>query len=315
MATNIIFLGTSGDSFVTGKQLRASGGIILKSEDLQLHIDPGPGAVIKSIQNGINLRANTAVLVSHAHNNHCNDVNAVVDAMTYGGFDKRGVLIANQTLVNGDEDIKPYLTEFHKKCLEKLIILKPGQKVGVEDIEIHALFAEHNDKHAIGFKFFLPDFVLSYSSDTKYSKELIKAYEGSDILILNVVAPGEEKIDFQLNTDDAVKIISKVKPKLAILTHFGMKMLKADPLYEAREIFKQTGIQVIAAKDGMIISPSSYSAQSRQKRLNLFEVKEEPVEFKKNEDVETGISESSEEVKEEKQEEKSEQTELSSNQI
>ena len=55
-------------------------------------------------------------------------------------------------------------------------------------------------------------------------------------------------------------------------------MIKADPLYEAREIQKSTGIQVLSAKDGMVIIPSSYSAKSSQKRLNLFKVKEEIVE-------------------------------------
>ena len=33
------------------------------------------------------------------------------------------------------------------------------------------------------------DFTLSYSSDAKYSKSLIKEYEGSDIIILNVKNP------------------------------------------------------------------------------------------------------------------------------
>ena len=35
-------------------------------------------------------------------------------------------------------------------------------------------------------------------------------------------------------------------------------MLKADPLNEAREIQRVTGVQTIAAKDGLLISPESY---------------------------------------------------------
>ncbi len=66
------------------------------------------------------------------------------------------------------------------------------------------------------------------------------------------------------------KIINKVKPRLAIITHFGIKMLKADPLYEAREIQNKTGVQIISAKDGMTIDPISYSSGLRQKTLKMY---------------------------------------------
>ncbi|MBW2965848.1 hypothetical protein KY342_01955 [Candidatus Woesearchaeota archaeon] len=297
MATKIVFLGTGGDSFVIGKQIRSSGGIILKTDDLQFHIDPGPGALVNATKNDINIRANTAVFVSSAHINHCNDVNAVVDTMTYGGLDKRGVLVSNQTVVNGTEKIKPYLTDFHRNCLERIIVLSPGQKLAIEDVEVDAIFTKNSfDKNAIGFKFYTPDIVLGYMSNTEYSKELIKEYQGCDILILNVLNPGEEKAEGSLNTYEAKKLIVKINPKLAILQHFGVRMIKADPLYEAREIQKLTGIQVLSAKDGMVVSPSSYSAKSTQKRLNLFKVKEEIVKDhinvieKKEDNVEEDIN-------------------------
>ena len=76
---NIIFLGTAGSSAVVGKQLRASGGIILQVEELQFHLDPGPGALAKAKEFGVNLHHNTAILVSHNHINHCNDVNVVIN--------------------------------------------------------------------------------------------------------------------------------------------------------------------------------------------------------------------------------------------
>ena len=109
------------------------------------------------------------------------DNNAVVDAMTYGGLDKKGVLVTNQTVVNGSEGIKPYLTNFHKNCLERIIVLDTGQKLAIEDVEVNALPADNPfDPSAIGFKFYTPEFVLGYSSDTSYSKALIKAYQGCD---------------------------------------------------------------------------------------------------------------------------------------
>lgn len=270
MSSQIIFLGTAGDSSVTARQLRASGGIILQVDDLQFHLDPGPGALNKAKEHGLNLRANTAVLVSHAHLNHCNDLNAVIDAMTLSGLDKRGVLIANKTIVQGSENYHPYLIKHHQDLLEKTIVLEKSQKVAVELVEIHALSADHTDPHTIGFKLLCPRFTLSYTSDTKYNKQLVEELHGSDILILNVSYPGNRSQNLNLDTESAVKIIEKVKPRLAIITHFGLEMLKADPIIEARDIQKQTGIQTVAAKDGLIISPESYSAKSPQVRLSGF---------------------------------------------
>ena len=82
MNSQILFLGTGGDSIVVGKQYRTSGGIILNLNDMQFHLDPGPGALIMAKMYGINIRENVGVFVSHNHINHANDVNAVIIAKT-----------------------------------------------------------------------------------------------------------------------------------------------------------------------------------------------------------------------------------------
>ena len=274
ITSNIIFLGTGGDSYVVGKQIRASGGIILQVEDDQYHIDPGPGALIMAKDAGINLRANTALFVTHNHLRHANDVNAVIDAMTYGGFDKKGVLVANNTVINGSESHQPFLHKRYRDFLERFIVLEAGRKVGINDIEIKALKAKHSEPNAIGFKFITPDYTLTYTGDTMYSVETISEYENSNVLILNVPCLKKEESRNNLCKEDAINIIKKVKPRLAVITHFGTNFLKADPLYEVREIQKETGCQVIAAKDGMVVNPISYDVTEGQKTLYKYAKKE-----------------------------------------
>ena len=41
-------MGTAGGKTAVNKQLRASGGIILRIEGIQFHLDPGPGALVKA---------------------------------------------------------------------------------------------------------------------------------------------------------------------------------------------------------------------------------------------------------------------------
>ncbi|MEM4263291.1 MAG: MBL fold metallo-hydrolase [Candidatus Woesearchaeota archaeon] len=265
MDSKILFLGTGGEITVIGKQIRGSGGIIVKTDECQFHIDPGPGALVRAAMHGINIREHTAILISHEHTAHCAGINSVISAMTLNGLDKHGVLIASESFIKNNQ-----LTEFHKNCIEKIIIANPGKKIGVENIEIHALKTIHNDQSCVGFKIFTPKFILTYTSDTKYDKDIIEQYKKSDILILNIPFPFKTKEPKTLSSDDAVKIINKTTPKLAIINHFGSKMLSASPIYEAREIQKLTKVQVIAAEDGMVIEPTAYSADLKQKTLNLF---------------------------------------------
>jgi ribonuclease BN (tRNA processing enzyme) len=254
----IIFLGTAGSSAVVNKQLRSSGGIIIQVEDLQFHIDPGPGSLNKAKECGVNLHHTTAVLVSHNHINHCNDLNVIVDAMTHSGIEHRGIVLGSKSVLQHSKDNHPFLTRHHQNLVEKIIPLEKNHKVGIELVEINALSAEHTDPTAIGFKFFCPKFTLAYTGDTKLTPKLVEELIGTDILILNVPYPGDKATGMNLDTNSATEIISAVRPRLAILTHFGLEMLKADPLDEARQIQKITGIQTIAARDGLKITPEGY---------------------------------------------------------
>ncbi len=254
----IIFLGTAGSSAVVSRQLRSSGGIILQVEDLQFHLDPGPGALNKAKEYGVNVQNTTAILVSHNHINHCNDLNVLIEAMTHGGIEHRGIILGSKSIFQTADDCHPFLTKHHQTLVEKIIPLEKNHKVGVELIEINALSAEHTDGQAIGFKFFCPRFTLSYTGDTKLTPKLIEELTGSDVLILNVPYPGDKGTGMNLDTTAAIQIISTVRPKLAILTHFGLEMLKTDPLQEAREVQRITGVQTIAALDGLTITPEGY---------------------------------------------------------
>ena len=306
--TSIIFLGTAGDPFVVSRQLRSSGGIIIQIGENQFHIDPGPGALVMAKQYGVNLRENTAILVSNNKLYHANDVNAVIDAMTYSGFDKKGVLVANKSVINGTEKTPATLSPFYRDCLERFIVLEAGQRVGINEIEIVALKTSNLEKNTIGFKFITPMFTISYSSDTKYSKQLIEEYKNSNVLILNVAAPIRSESDV-LSTEEAIKIIKDVSPRLVIITHFGIKMLESDPLYEVREIQKQTGVQTIAAKDGLIVNPISYAATEGQRTLQPYPKEAGKVEVTEFEKTEEQLAENTtEQAKLEATEEKKEVT-------
>ncbi len=253
----LIFLGTSGSTAVTSRQLRSSGGIILQVEELQLHIDPGPGSLNKAKEYGVNPNHTNAILVTHNHINHCNDLNAVIEAMTHAGLEHRGILLASKSILQPTEG-HPFLTTYHKSLLERCVPLEKNHKIALDLVEINALPAQHTDPTAIGFKIFCPQFTISYTGDTVLTPELLDGLTGSDILILNVPYLTKKAMGQNLDMETALHIVNAIKPRLAILTHFGADLIKADPLIEAREIQRITGVQTIAAYDGLTIAPGGW---------------------------------------------------------
>ena len=70
-------------------------------------------------------------------------------------------------------------------------------------------------------------------------------------MIINVVMLEANHPYDHLSVPDAERIIAELKPKVAILTHFGMTVWRAKPWEIAQRMSQQTGVRVLAARDGM----------------------------------------------------------------
>ncbi len=263
MKNSITFLGTGGSRYAMAYQTLATGGIIIDADGTQIHIDPGPGSLVRAKQFGVDATKTKIILVSHEHLDHANDLNVVVDAMTKGGFAKKGILITTKAVV------EQMLTKYHAECLDEVVVLEPGKSKDIDKIKITATKTkDHAD--GIGFRIQTNKFTIGYTGDTGYFAELPKQFENCDILIVNNQRSFEKPMKDRLSSAETVKLIEKAKPKLTIITGFGMTVIKADPIKEARKIEKETGMQVIAATDGLVIQPAAYSAESKQQRLSEF---------------------------------------------
>jgi L-ascorbate metabolism protein UlaG (beta-lactamase superfamily) len=91
---------------------------------------------------------------------------------------------------------------------------------------------------------------ISCLVDTRFFEGLCLHYKG-DLLILNVVRLESGGPFDHLSAAEAGEIINRLKPKVAILTHFGMTMWRAKPWEVASRLSQETGVRVIAARDGM----------------------------------------------------------------
>jgi len=251
----LVFLGTGGGRFATITQKRRTGGIRILSETLNVHLDPGPGALIYSLNMGLNPQKIRGVLVSHCHPDHYSNAEILVEAMTQGMTRKRGVLAAPPSVLLGSEVCGPSISRYHQQMPEKVIEAKPGVTFDINDAKILVTEARHTDPDTIGFRLETKEVGdIAYTSDTEFFEGIGKFYEGVRLLVLCAMRPSGEPWKGHMTTDDAIKIVEEAEPETAVITHFGMKMIFRGPAHEAKLIEQKTGVPTIAALDGMRIN-------------------------------------------------------------
>jgi phosphoribosyl 1,2-cyclic phosphodiesterase len=245
------FLGTAGARFVVMRQLRRSGGLWLNLDDTKVLIDPGPGSLVRCLSSKPKLNPTDldGIIVTHRHLDHSNDVNILIEAMTNGGFKKKGIVFAPSDALEKDPVILKYLRDY----VEKIEVLREKGEYKIGNISFSTPIKHpHHGVETYGLNIYGKNVSISIITDTEYFDGLENHYKG-DVLILNVVRlDGGLKIQ-HLSIKDAEMIISMNKPKLAVLTHFGMTVIKAKPWEIAEELSKKLGVNVIAASDGMEI--------------------------------------------------------------
>jgi len=251
----IKFLGTAGARFVVMKQLRASGGIWLTLDDTNVMIDPGPGSLVRCISSKpkLNPMDLDGIILTHRHIDHSNDINIMIEAMTNGGFKKKGVVFAPNDALDGD----PVILKYVRDQVERIEILKEKGNYHVGNISFETPIRMKHGVETYGINFIGKTSSISLITDTDYFTGLAAPFTG-DIIIINVVMLEDKSTIEHLCLQEAGQIIETNKPRLAILTHFGMGMVKAKPWEIAEQLSKKLGIQVIAARDGMEVDIDQY---------------------------------------------------------
>ncbi|MDD5116342.1 MAG: MBL fold metallo-hydrolase [Candidatus Omnitrophica bacterium] len=244
----IKFLGTAGARFVMIKQLRASGGLWVSSGQANVLIDPGPGSIVRCAASRPKLDPGKldAIVLTHRHLDHANDINVMIEAMTEGGFRKRGIVFCPADALSDDPVILKYASGFP----ESIRVIEARRRYKAGDFGFATSMRHIHPSQTYGLKFSIKGKSIGLIADTRYFPELADFYK-TDILIIPVVFYEPRKGIDHLSLNDAGELIKRVRPEKAIITHFGMGMLKAGPSRQAERLSCSCGIEVAAAYDGM----------------------------------------------------------------
>ena len=249
----ITFLGTGGARFMMTSQILASGGLWLNLSGTEMLIDPGPGCIVQSAKRKLRAEKLSAIILSHRHLDHSTDVNVMAEAMTQGRLKRHGWLFAPTDAL----DTEPVIFSYLQDRLKGIEVLGEGKSYSVDSISFTTPVRHKHRVETYGMVFRTAKHTFSYIADTRYFEGLTKYYHG-ELLIINVTFlephnptdhPGTP-VD-HLSVPDALRIITELKPKVTILTHFGMTMWRAKPWQIAEKLSEKTGVKVMAARDGM----------------------------------------------------------------
>ena len=247
----ITFLGSGGGRFSAISQRRMTGGFRIDNlGGKNYHVDPGPGALIRTYQFGFDPRNLSGIFVSHAHTDHYNDAEILIESMTRGMTKYNGTVFGSRSVLKGFEKWGPCISSYHQSKSDT-VVLEPGVVKEVDNIKVKGTEIEHGDPAGIGFQIDYNGFKVSYTSDTGYFEGLGEAHKRADILIASVLRPGNKSIPGHMCSRNFMDLIEEVQPKVAVMTHLGLKMISNNPVVEAKKISKQTGVKTIAAFDGL----------------------------------------------------------------
>jgi phosphoribosyl 1,2-cyclic phosphodiesterase len=246
LSDTITFLGTAGARFVMIHQFLASGGAWLALGGTQILLDPGPGSLVQAAKRKLDASKLDAIILSHKHLDHSGDINVMIEAMTDGGTKKRGMVFAPTDALNQDPVILSYLRSYP----QDIQVLTAGGSYTINDVSFRTPVRHKHPVETYGFIFQTPRHTFSWITDTRYFEDLAGHYEG-DLLVINVVRLNPGAPVDHLALPDVKSIIEELRPKVAILTHFGMTMWRAKLWELAKKLSEETGITVIAARDGL----------------------------------------------------------------
>lgn len=262
----IKFLGTAGGRLVMITQRRHSAGMLYSLNGFRLLVDPGPGCLVRchASRPKVDPAKLDALLLTHGHLDHAGDVNVMVEAMTNGGHHPRGLLLAPGEALDGD----PVVLRYVRSYIGRIEVLGEGRSWELTPgLTLTTPVRHQHSGETYGFRLETPAVRISHVADTLYFPDLAQHYAPCDVLIVHMVLyqVDEERKRRVLHLDlaDATRLVGEVRPKVAILTHFGMNVLQAKPWELAAKMSEETGIKVVDARDGMVFDLEALEKQGK----------------------------------------------------
>ncbi len=275
---------TGGAANVVGG--RAAGGFLLRHAGRTIAVDPGDNSMAHLAERGFNPYEITDVLASHAHNDHVGDLSLAVSAAVNLGLapgsdativiDPSLIDYANAETTRHGFTLPAYAWSGQVRPIHwrrSRVRAADGSMLDVErritlagGIGVAATEAHHGGLSVTGFLVDTAAGRVGYTSDTEYFAALPKEFDGADVLWINMntlsldevtgiaaqAQDGTRPTRNHLGYVGTCELIGAVRPRTAIVTHFGVQLVDERARIEAllRERFAGSGTEVHCPETG-----------------------------------------------------------------
>lgn len=230
---------------------RSCAGYLIETGSKKLLFDSGAGTIRRLLELKINLFEIDNIFYTHLHNDHINDLGAIIWSNNYGGIRKKALNLY------GPQGFKQYhiillnkLLKPHKLNFEMNVKELRNSIIKINNIKIKTRQIEHSTTtKSIAYRVEHKNKVLVYTGDTDYCNETIEIAKNADVLLTECTLPN--KAEGHLTPSLAGRIASKANVKVLILTHFYPKVLKTNIKKQCAKEFKG---KIILARDKMRIN-------------------------------------------------------------
>jgi ribonuclease BN (tRNA processing enzyme) len=256
---SITTIGNAGGSDSTSKGFNC-GGMLIRFKDRRIIVDPGANSLSFLTSVGFDTYSITDVLATHVHNDHVGDISVAISSALQLNLNpdqnKNKNILVSPSLVdygnpgatcfgftlpkyswNGNvkvlywKDIKTI--RYDGITLDSVRSANLGDLVNVKSVE-----ARHSGIPSSGFVFSTPFGKFAYTGDTEFFPQLVDQYADADVLWLNLntlglnsmtdynsdVPVNNEPVKNHLGYVGVCQLIDSVKPKVAIVAHFGSQL-------------------------------------------------------------------------------------------
>ena len=241
-------------------------GVLVQAGGKTLLIDCGRGTTQRLMQSGLRLGQVDALFLTHLHSDH---VVGIPDLWLTGWLEasyaqRKGPLVVfgpagTQTLMDGlsrayEWDIKARIADQNldpNSIKSHVTEFKEGVIYDQAGVKVTAIEVDHGDllKPAYGFRVDYAGRSVTISGDTRFSENLIKHANGTDLVIHQVASAREELLKLpafkaimahHTSPEEAGTLFTRVKPKLAVYYHFVLLGTPVVPSVTEKEVFDLT---------------------------------------------------------------------------
>ncbi len=227
---------------------RRQASYLLEADGNPYLFDCGAGSLFRLLDLGLTPDKIKHLFITHFHNDHINDLPALLWSKNYGGYDP------NPFFLYGPDGMGDYYKDLIKYILKKEFTLQFDVKVEditnkefiVDDLKITTKELDHYKN--IAYRIERKGKVFVYSGDTIYCKELEEISKDADVLVLECGISDENPEVVHMSPKKCALVAKNANVKKLIVVHMYPELDDVDVKSIISKEFKG---EIVIAKDLM----------------------------------------------------------------